>query len=349
MRAALLAAVRERQRSGTRRAAAPRCWRASAACSRSAISSSSRVSRLRQPPRHDAGPPARALQPRAEAVAERTDPAARRQGSGDAAGGRAPSPVKQIAFALGFKDTAYFSRFFRKHTGEAPGVWRRRVAARRRAGPVTAGSEFRRLAVSAVRATCRPRRRSSVARLRMSWSQSWGRFALDTFVPQQPDFDRRRGGKASSYVVTALARSNGAANGRGTMAANSESASRAGRARKCGNEHSYSRRPVAFGQGTFERGAVVHFRSPGESAFGDEASDRSLLLAAEGNDDQRHARQRHVGDPAELALSAHDQHVVIFEQQRGAEAARRIPRTRRWRRRCGRGRSARQGRSASRA
>ncbi|WFU21191.1 helix-turn-helix domain-containing protein [Bradyrhizobium sp. CB1717] len=42
--------------------------------------------------------------------------------------------VKQIAFALGFKDTAYFSRFFRKHTGEAPGVWRRRVAARVRAG-----------------------------------------------------------------------------------------------------------------------------------------------------------------------------------------------------------------------
>lgn len=42
--------------------------------------------------------------------------------------------VKQIAFALGFKDTAYFSRFFRKHTGEAPGVWRQRVAARARAG-----------------------------------------------------------------------------------------------------------------------------------------------------------------------------------------------------------------------
>jgi AraC family transcriptional activator of pobA len=38
--------------------------------------------------------------------------------------------VKQIAFALGFKDTAYFSRFFSKHTGEAPGAWRRRVAAR---------------------------------------------------------------------------------------------------------------------------------------------------------------------------------------------------------------------------
>ena len=42
--------------------------------------------------------------------------------------------VKQIAFALGFKDTAYFSRFFSKHAGEAPGVWRRRVAARGRAG-----------------------------------------------------------------------------------------------------------------------------------------------------------------------------------------------------------------------
>lgn len=42
--------------------------------------------------------------------------------------------VKQIAFALGFKDTAYFSRFFSKHTGEAPGAWRRRVAVRSRAG-----------------------------------------------------------------------------------------------------------------------------------------------------------------------------------------------------------------------
>lgn len=42
--------------------------------------------------------------------------------------------VKQIAFALGFTDTAYFSRFFRKHTGEAPGAWRKRVAARVRSG-----------------------------------------------------------------------------------------------------------------------------------------------------------------------------------------------------------------------
>jgi AraC family transcriptional activator of pobA len=42
--------------------------------------------------------------------------------------------VKQIAFALGFKDTAYFSRFFSKHTGEAPGAWRRRVAVRSKAG-----------------------------------------------------------------------------------------------------------------------------------------------------------------------------------------------------------------------
>jgi AraC family transcriptional activator of pobA len=42
--------------------------------------------------------------------------------------------VKQIAFALGFKDTAYFSRFFSKHMGEAPGAWRKRVAARGRMG-----------------------------------------------------------------------------------------------------------------------------------------------------------------------------------------------------------------------
>ena len=42
--------------------------------------------------------------------------------------------VKQIAFALGFKDTAYFNRFFSKHAGEAPGAWRRRAAARGKAG-----------------------------------------------------------------------------------------------------------------------------------------------------------------------------------------------------------------------
>ena len=42
--------------------------------------------------------------------------------------------VKQIAFALGFRDTAYFSRFFTKHTGEAPGAWRRNMAARARSG-----------------------------------------------------------------------------------------------------------------------------------------------------------------------------------------------------------------------
>ena len=34
------------------------------------------------------------------------------------------APVKQIAFALGFKDTAYFSRFFVKHTGVSPRSWR---------------------------------------------------------------------------------------------------------------------------------------------------------------------------------------------------------------------------------
>jgi AraC family transcriptional activator of pobA len=42
--------------------------------------------------------------------------------------------VKQIAFALGFRDTAYFNRFFSKHAGEAPGAWRRRIAARSKTG-----------------------------------------------------------------------------------------------------------------------------------------------------------------------------------------------------------------------
>ena len=88
--------------------------------------------------------------------------------------------------------------------------------------------------------------------------------------------------------------------------------------------NSYARRPVAFGQCPFEGRAVIHFRPPGETALGDEASDGALLLAAE-------RRQRPAAcapgprcRSGELALSAHDQHVVIFEQQRGPEAARRI-------------------------
>lgn len=50
--------------------------------------------------------------------------------------------VKQIAFALGFKDTAYFSRFFTKHTGEAPGAWRRNMAARARSGRLRPSLDF---------------------------------------------------------------------------------------------------------------------------------------------------------------------------------------------------------------
>ncbi len=33
-------------------------------------------------------------------------------------------PIKQIAFALGFADAAYFTRFFRRHTALAPAAWR---------------------------------------------------------------------------------------------------------------------------------------------------------------------------------------------------------------------------------
>jgi AraC family transcriptional regulator, transcriptional activator of pobA len=37
--------------------------------------------------------------------------------------------VEDIAFELGMKDAAYFSRFFRQRTGESPGEWRRRQSA----------------------------------------------------------------------------------------------------------------------------------------------------------------------------------------------------------------------------
>ena len=35
-------------------------------------------------------------------------------------------PVEQIGYGLGFRDPGYFSRFFRKHQGVSPGVYRRR-------------------------------------------------------------------------------------------------------------------------------------------------------------------------------------------------------------------------------
>lgn len=36
-------------------------------------------------------------------------------------------PVEQIGYGLGFRDPAYFNRFFRKHRGDSPGTYRRRV------------------------------------------------------------------------------------------------------------------------------------------------------------------------------------------------------------------------------
>lgn len=36
-------------------------------------------------------------------------------------------PVEQIGYGLGFRDPAYFSRFFRKHQGDSPGTYRRRA------------------------------------------------------------------------------------------------------------------------------------------------------------------------------------------------------------------------------
>jgi AraC family transcriptional activator of pobA len=40
-------------------------------------------------------------------------------------------PVEQIAFGLGFKDPAYFNRFFKKHVGIPPGTYRRRAKVQR--------------------------------------------------------------------------------------------------------------------------------------------------------------------------------------------------------------------------
>ncbi len=40
-----------------------------------------------------------------------------------------PLSVTEVAYGLGFRDPAYFNRFFRKLTGKAPGEWRRAIRA----------------------------------------------------------------------------------------------------------------------------------------------------------------------------------------------------------------------------
>ncbi|MHA7881255.1 MAG: helix-turn-helix domain-containing protein [Saccharospirillum sp.] len=40
-----------------------------------------------------------------------------------------PLSVAEVAYGLGFKDPAYFSRFFKRNTGSAPGQWRRDIRA----------------------------------------------------------------------------------------------------------------------------------------------------------------------------------------------------------------------------
>jgi AraC family transcriptional activator of pobA len=46
--------------------------------------------------------------------------------------------IKQIAFDLGFADAAYFTRFFRRHAGQAPAAWRRSHRARAALAPPAA-------------------------------------------------------------------------------------------------------------------------------------------------------------------------------------------------------------------
>ncbi|WP_085585539.1 helix-turn-helix domain-containing protein [Thalassospira mesophila] len=45
---------------------------------------------------------------------------------------QSPLAVAQIAYGLGFRDPAYFSRFFKRYTAMAPGAWRRQKRARQR-------------------------------------------------------------------------------------------------------------------------------------------------------------------------------------------------------------------------
>lgn len=44
-----------------------------------------------------------------------------------------PLSVSEVAYGLGFRDPAYFNRFFRKKTGKTPGAWRREIWAKEQA------------------------------------------------------------------------------------------------------------------------------------------------------------------------------------------------------------------------
>lgn len=51
-------------------------------------------------------------------------------------------PIKQLAAELGYGDDAYFSRFFRKHTGLSPSAFRAQALAQlHRQHQSTAGSD----------------------------------------------------------------------------------------------------------------------------------------------------------------------------------------------------------------
>lgn len=50
---------------------------------------------------------------------------------------QSPLAVAQIAYGLGFRDPAYFSRFFKRYMGEAPGAYRRLRRAEERARDTT--------------------------------------------------------------------------------------------------------------------------------------------------------------------------------------------------------------------
>ncbi|WP_073953715.1 AraC family transcriptional regulator [Thalassospira sp. TSL5-1] len=51
---------------------------------------------------------------------------------------QSPQAVAQVAYGLGFRDPAYFNRFFKRYLGVAPGAWRRQ----KRAGQIRDDTSF---------------------------------------------------------------------------------------------------------------------------------------------------------------------------------------------------------------
>src|SRR5689334_16988407 len=117
-----------------------------------------------------------------------------------------------------------------------------------------------------------------------------GRLVVHTMVPQHSDFEW-------CGRIRQLARDDGVSlfEDSGERARNDGGQigvlDQGGKGEEMWQRYRYPRRVFAHSQRLLKRDAVVHFRSSCKAPFRDEPVDRSFLLAAKGDDDQRKASE----------------------------------------------------------